>query len=169
MMDSQPATNREFSPPLGGHFTKAICRVALFVFVVGSDGCFLFHHGPSTQQKFVEALERGDSPRANQIWLNMNEQERSDWSHSIGMKPTVSKEDIETQLMRHAQQKADENGDDSSDVATGSTSMNTEEGNIESQMIEMPGIGTVPGAGGLQSLPGVGDNPPGQSEPMVNP
>jgi hypothetical protein len=128
---------------------------ALLAIGVGTGGCSLFHHDrPTAQQKFVEALERGNGPEANQIWLHMNEQERADWSHSIGMKPNVSKEDIEAKLLHHAQEQADQDGTDASD-GSAATSSDISEGDINSQILEMPGLDVDPNAGSLQNLPGV--------------
>jgi len=139
------------------HFSSTtIACAALFALAAVNSGCSLFHHdGPTTQQKFIEALERGNGPEANQIWLHMNEQERADWSHSLGMKPNVSKEDLQADVMRHFQEKqAAENGDDASNGSDGSSSTQIEEGNIDSQVIEMPGLDADP-ASGLQGLPGL--------------
>jgi len=140
-----------------------IACAALFVLAAANSGCSLFHHdSPTTQQKFIEALERGNGPEANQIWLHMNEQERADWSHSIGMKPNVSKENLQADVMRHFQEKqAAQDGDDVSATSDGSSSTVVEDGNIDSQMIEMPGLDADP-ASGLQSLPtipGAADSP----------
>jgi len=129
---------------------------ALLAVALGGAGCSLFHHNaPTAQQKFVEALERGNGPEANQIWLHMNAKERADWSHSTGMKPDVSKEDIENKLMHHAQEQADQDGDDSSDTSTGMSSDQVDTGNIDSQIIDMPGLDADPTAGSLQNLPGL--------------
>ena len=134
----------------------SIACAALFALAVTNYGCSLFHHhGETTQQKFIEALERGNGPEANQIWLHMNEQERADWSHSLGMKPNVSKENIQADVMRHFQEKqAAQDGADVSATSDGLTSTVVEDGNIDSQMIEMPGLDADP-ASGLQSLPGL--------------
>ncbi|HXZ87636.1 MAG TPA: hypothetical protein VEF07_03630 [Candidatus Binataceae bacterium] len=149
----------------------SIACAALFVLSIPNSGCSLFHHdSPTTQQKFIEALERGNGPEANQIWLHMNEQERADWSHSIGMKPNVSKENIQADVMRHFQeQQAAQNGDDASNGSDGSSTTQIEEGNIDSQVIEMPGVEADPGAG-LQSLPGMpGADSPASPEPITPP
>jgi hypothetical protein len=160
MMDSRRAAVAAFLDFLISDRAGAcIACAALLVVATGIGGCSLFHHNsPSTQQKFIEALERGNGPEANQIWLRMNEKERADWSHSVGMKPNVSKENIEAKLMRHAQEQADQDGDGSSDSSAGSagtSSTQDDGGNIDSQMIEMPGLDADPSVSGLQSLPGV--------------
>jgi hypothetical protein len=159
-MDSRRAAVAAFFDYLVSHRARAcIVFAAPFVVAMGIGGCSLFHHDtPSTQQKFIEALERGNGPEANEIWLKMNAKERADWSHSVGMKPNVSKENIEAEVMKHAQQQADQDGDgssDSSDGSAGTSSTQEDSGNIDSQMIEMPGLDADPSVGGLQSLPGV--------------
>lgn len=166
------------NPPVGGRLRPASARfapawiacAALLALSLANSGCSLFHHhGETTQQKFIEALERGNGPEANQIWLHMNEQDRADWSHSLGMKPNVSKEKIQADVMHHLQEKAAQDGDDASNGSGESTSTQIEEGNIDSQMIEMPGIDADPGAG-LQSLPEMpGADSPASPEPMTIP
>lgn len=131
----------------------SIASAALFALAAANCGCSLFHHGETSQQKFIEALQRGNGPEANQIWLHMSEQERADWSHSIGIKPNISKENLQAQVMRHFQEKADQDSD-ATGGPDGSSSNVIEEGNIDSQMIEMPGLDADPAAG-LQSLPGL--------------
>jgi hypothetical protein len=174
-MDSRRAAVAAFrnylvSRPISHRARAGIMCAALVI--IGIGGCSLFHHKTeSTQQKFIEALERGNAPEANQIWLNMNEKERADWSHSVGMKPNVSKENVEAQLMRHAQQQADQDDDNSSestDGSAGTSSIQDDGGNIDSQMIEMPGLDADPSVGGLQSLPGVsGTDSSGSEIPTV--
>jgi hypothetical protein len=171
MMDSRGAAVAALRNYLFSHRARAGIVCAALA-VIGIGGCSLFHHNTeSAQQKFVEALERGNGPEANQIWLKMNEKERADWAHSVGMKPNVSKENIEAQLMRHAQQQADQDDDGSSDSAdgtAGTSSIQDDGGNIDSQMIEMPGLDADPSVGGLQSLPGVsGTDSSGSEIPTV--
>lgn len=162
------------NPLVGGRLRPASARLArasiacaaVFALAAANSGCSLFHHNsPTAQQKFIEALERGNGPEANQIWLHMNEQERADWSHSIGIKPNISKEDLQAEVVRHYQEKAAHDNDDAAGSSDGSSSPVIEEGDINSQMIEMPGLDAEP-AGGLQGLPGL-SAPDGPAAPEI--
>jgi hypothetical protein len=162
-MDSRPAAIAAF---LDDTFSRwGMACAALLAVALGIGGCSLFHHNaPTAQQRFVEALEHGNGPQANQIWLHMTDKERADWSHSVGMKPDFSKEDIENKLMQHAQEQADQDGDDSSDTSSGMSSDQVDTGNIDSQIIDMPGLDADPTAGSLQNLPGLSGT--GSTEPL---
>jgi hypothetical protein len=146
-----------FSPYRGAR----LAGLAVIAIVLGTGGCSLFHHNqPTAQQKFIEALEHGNGPEANQIWLHMTDKERADWSHSEGMKPDFSKEDIENKLMQHAQEQADKDNDDSSDDSgtpqDGSAATSQiDTGNIDSQIIDMPGLDADTTGGSLKNLPGI--------------
>src|ERR1700689_2284981 len=58
------------------------------------------------QQKFVDAMNHGNSAQASQIWLHMDAQSRLDFSHSQGMQPETSPDDVKKQVMQHVQDKA---------------------------------------------------------------
>lgn len=64
------------------------------------------------QQKFMDAMNHGNGAQASQIWLHMDTQSRSDFSHSQGMPPETSPEDVKKQVMQHYQ---DEAGSDDSE------------------------------------------------------
>jgi hypothetical protein len=131
---------------------------AIVPFAIAIAGCSLFRHkGDTPQQQFLSALKQGDSIQASRVWLHMSAKDRSNLSHGIGIKPQVSPGEIEAQLLRHEQEKAAEQ-----DSADGDASApDIEQGNIDSEMIEMPGIDANP-AGGLENLP----NLPGASGPI---
>src|ERR1700731_374153 len=61
-------------------------------------GCW---HRETDQQKFMEAMNHGNSAQASQIWLNMDAKSRADFSHSQGMQPTLSPDQIKKQLSQH--------------------------------------------------------------------
>lgn len=109
-----------------------------------ASGCGLFHHGPTPQQQFLDALKRGNGAEANQMWLKMDAQDRADFSHSRGIAPEVSPGEVQAQLLRH--QKADDDSDTSAGAETGA-------GDIDRQTTEMPGLNLDPNAGSLQNLP----------------
>ena len=57
------------------------------------------------QQKFIEAMNHGNAAKANQIWLHMDAGSRADFSHSQGMQPEASPDDLKKQVMKHYQDK----------------------------------------------------------------
>ena len=77
-------------------FSVAACGIALA-------GCW---HKETQQQQFIEAINHGNSAQADQIWLHMNAKSRADFSHSQGMHPTMSPDDVKSQIMQHYQDEA---------------------------------------------------------------
>lgn len=65
-------------------------------------GCW---HHETDQQKFIEAMNHGNSAQASQIWLNMDAKSRADFSHSQGMQPNISPDELKKDLARHYQDK----------------------------------------------------------------
>ncbi len=108
---------------------------------IGLAGCW---HKESQQQKFLEALNRGNSAEAGEIWRNMDADSRAALAHNEGIKPKLSPAQIQQQVMKHYQgdTQADE-GDETIENVT-------------------PNIGS----GGLESLPEY-TGPPGGGVPTV--
>jgi hypothetical protein len=133
----------------GAAWITRIVSVAL-VCVLGACafGCSLFHRGEPPQQKFLNALNRGNGAEASQIWLTMSAKDRANLSHNVGLKPEVQKADIERALLRHQSEEAAKNGDD-----TDAEMSDIDEGDINSQQIELPGLDGDPNAGSLSNLP----------------
>jgi hypothetical protein len=122
--------------------------------MLAAPGCSLFHHhSVPPQQQFLDALKRGNGPEANQIWLTMTPDDRANLSHSAEIRPPVSKEELETELARHQAQSADSDSTDQGlrDALSGEI----QEGDINSQQLELPGLDIDPNANSLQSLPGL--------------
>ncbi len=90
------------------------------------------------QQKFVDAMSHGNSAQASQIWLHMDAKSRADFSHSEGMQPNTSPDDVKKQVMQHYQDELDKQDDTAKQDENGET-------------IEQP----TPNVhlGGLESLP----------------
>ncbi len=65
-------------------------------------GCW---HRETDQQKFMEAMNHGNSAQASQIWLNMDPKSRADFSHSQGMQPTLSPDQLKKQVSQHYMDK----------------------------------------------------------------
>lgn len=67
-------------------------RVGVLVAVVACSvtGCFLFHRNQTTpQQELFEALNRGEGPRATQLWLGMSQEDRVKFNRGEGITPAV--------------------------------------------------------------------------------
>lgn len=67
-------------------------RVGLLVTVLTCcvSGCFLFHRNKTTpQQELFEALNRGEGPRATQLWLAMSQEDRVKFNRGEGITPAV--------------------------------------------------------------------------------
>jgi hypothetical protein len=152
--DSRAATVRG-----GVWMTRIVAAAMLCLLDMSAHGCSLFHHEPA-QQKFMDALNRGDGAQASQIWLKMSAKDRSNLSHNIGLKPQVDKDDIGRALLKHQQEEAAKNGEDpdptmgAGDTADGA-----------SDQIEIPGFDGDPTAGGLSNLPLLNTLP--QSAPIT--
>lgn len=111
----------------------------------GAAGCSMFHHD-SPQQKFMDALNRGNGAEASQRWLTMSEEDRSNLSHNIGFRREVNQGDVQRELIKHQKEKAAKDGDEDPDSMIG-------EGDINSQQMEIPGIEGDPSANGITNLP----------------
>lgn len=111
----------------------------------GAAGCSLFHHD-SPQQKFMDALNRGNGAEASQRWLTMSEEDRSNLSHNIGFRREVNQGDVQRELIKHQKEEAAKNGDEDADSMMG-------EGDINAQQMEIPGIEGDPSANGITNLP----------------
>jgi len=64
-------------------------------------GCWPFHHGTTSQQKFFDALNRGDAVGANQTWLTMSAEDREKLMRGEGVTSRPSAEEIQAALQRH--------------------------------------------------------------------
>jgi len=66
-------------------------------------GCSLFHRNQKTpQQEFVDALNRGNSAEATQIWFQMSPGDRNKLRRGYGITPAVSPEQA-MKLLNQAQ------------------------------------------------------------------
>jgi hypothetical protein len=118
-------------------------------------GCSLFHHDDSPQQKFMQALKHGDGPAASRIWLNLDAEDRANLSHGIGVTPQISPQEVQTQLLRHEMEKGAVDDAASSGEAAPPLAIDVERGDLDSKIVEMPGLDLGTGAGELQNLPNI--------------
>jgi hypothetical protein len=66
-------------------------------------GACSLHHAESPQQQFMEAVERGNTAQASQIWLSMSAADRANFSHGTGFKPQTSPADVVNNRERRQQ------------------------------------------------------------------
>jgi hypothetical protein len=140
----------------GVRMTRMVAAAMLCLLGLSAQGC----HGDSSQQQFMNALNRGNGAQASQLWLKMSAKDRSNLSHNIGLKPNVDKDDIGRALLKHQQQEEAKNGEDPDPTMSAG-----DDGETDSQQIEIPGFDGDPTAGGLSNLPLL--NTPQQSAPIT--
>jgi hypothetical protein len=137
-------------------------RIIAFAALMTLAGCSLFRHkGDTPPQQFLSALKQGDGIQASRIWLHMSARDRANLSHGVGIKPQISPAEIQAQVLRHEKEKAAAEDADDSDASAATPDIN--EGDINAEMIDMPGLDSDP-AGGLENLP----NLPGASGPTLD-
>jgi hypothetical protein len=124
---------------------RFIVNVALICILgLSVAGCSMFHHD-SPQQKFMDALNRGNGAEASQRWLKMSAKDRSNLSHNIGFKREANQSDVQRELLKHHKEEAAKNGEDDPDSMIG-------DGNSDSQQTEIPGLEGDPSTG-ISNLP----------------
>jgi redox-sensitive bicupin YhaK (pirin superfamily) len=79
---------------MSGRIVIGLCALGALAALCG---CSLFHR-ETPQQKFLDALSRGNSAEASQIWLNMSEQDRMKFAHGEGVTPAVPPEKMNEML-----------------------------------------------------------------------
>jgi len=94
---------------------------------IATAGCW---HKKTQQQKFLEALNRGNGAQAGEIWRNMDADSRAALAHNEGVKPQLSPAQIQQQVMKHYVGEGESGTDETIEHVT-------------------PNVG----AGGIESLP----------------
>lgn len=93
----------------------------------------------------MDALNRGNSAQASQLWLHMDADDRANLSHNVGFRQEISQDDVARATLKHQQEEAAKNGDD-----PGAAS---DDGDSDAQQTEVPGIDAGSKAGSLANLP----------------
>jgi hypothetical protein len=78
---------------------KPAMAIALIVSVISCAGCW--HHSPTPQQQYADALRHGNGAEAMQIWLHMSGDERMAYQRGEGVQAQVSTEEVQKQVARH--------------------------------------------------------------------
>ncbi len=95
----------------------------------------------------MNALNRGSSAQASQLWLTMSAKDRANLSHGMGLRKTVNKDDVGRAMLKHHQEEeAKERADHPDDPANTATYT----GDDDSTQVELPGN---PTDAGLSNLP----------------
>ncbi len=84
--------------------TKRTFVIVMAASAITLAGCWPFHR-ETDQQKFMEALNHGNSAQASQIWLSMDANSRANFAHSQGMQPNLSPDEVKKQLSQHYMDK----------------------------------------------------------------
>jgi hypothetical protein len=106
-------------------------------------GCWPWHKSETPQQRFIEAINRGESAQATQIWLSMSPEDKIKFAHGEGMQPGTKPEDVKKLVLQHYENQAE-------------GAQGTGEGTIE-------GLNSNIGGAGLQNLPSLAQ--PSQTPP----
>ena len=131
----------------------------------GVTGCSLFHHGESAPQKFLDALNRGNAAQASQMWLNMSANDREELSHNQGIKAALTQKAMESAIERQRAQRAAAGVSDPKSTGIDDTvTSDFENGDINSQISEQPGLEIDPNANSLPDLPKLKASAPAASE-----
>ncbi len=69
-------------------------RAAATALILALSGCSLFGGAPTPQQQFLDALNRGNSAQASQIWLGMTPDDRDKFRRGEGMTPAASSDEV---------------------------------------------------------------------------
>jgi redox-sensitive bicupin YhaK (pirin superfamily) len=82
--------------------------VLLLAMLLSTSGCFLFHK-ESPQQQYTEALMRGNSMQASQVWLKMSPEDRMKFARGEGIKPDEqsTQKDVQQMLTNHANESGE--------------------------------------------------------------
>jgi len=80
--------------------------VALVIALAVALGGCSHNQAETPQQQFLEALKRGNSAQASQIWLKMSPDERVKFERGQGLQPATSPKDLQQEVMRRAMEEA---------------------------------------------------------------
>jgi hypothetical protein len=81
-------------------------RAALILLMAAIAGGCAHHSETTPQQQFLEALKRGNSAQASQIWLHMSPEQRVMFERGQGLQPAQSPKQVQMEVMRRALEEA---------------------------------------------------------------
>jgi hypothetical protein len=115
---------------------KPAVRIVVAAACIAAAGCWPWHTSETPQQRFIEALSRGQSAQASQIWLHMSPADKIKFAQSQGMQPGTQPDEVKKLVLQHYEDKAQGT-----------------EGAQQSGSETVEGLGTSAGGAGLQNLP----------------
>jgi redox-sensitive bicupin YhaK (pirin superfamily) len=76
--------------------------------LLSAAGCWPFHK-ESPQQQYTEALMRGNSMQASQVWLKMSPEDRMKFARGEGISPDkqTTQKDVQQMLRDHASESGE--------------------------------------------------------------
>jgi len=80
--------------------------VALVIALAAALGGCSHNQAETPQQHFLEALKRGNSAQASQIWLQMTPEERVKFERGQGLQPAMSPKEMQQDVMRRVMEEA---------------------------------------------------------------
>jgi hypothetical protein len=127
---------------------KLALRIVVAVACVAAAGCWPWHQSETPQQRFIEALSRGQSAQASQIWLKMSAQDKVKFAQSQGMESGANPDEVNKLVVKHYEDQAQ--GTEGAQDTGGET---------------VEGLGAPIGGASLQNLPGLTNPPQATSAP----
>jgi hypothetical protein len=90
----------------------------MMVAALAISGCWPWHKSESPQQQYAEALMRGNSMQASNIWLNMSPEDRMKFIRGDGINQGDAAEKAAKQeIQQHQNDQPDQDSDESDDTA----------------------------------------------------
>lgn len=101
--------------------------MALIIALGAALGGCSHQQAKTPQQQFLEALKRGNSAQASQVWLHMNPEERVKFERGQGLQPAQTPKEVQQEVMRRAME---ESADDTPDQSSETPALGGELGNL---------------------------------------
>jgi hypothetical protein len=90
--------------------------VALVIALGAALGGCSHQQAKTPQQQFLEALKRGNSAQASQVWLHMDPEERVKFERGQGLQPAQTPKEMQQEVMRRAMEQSADDAPDQSSV-----------------------------------------------------
>jgi uncharacterized Fe-S cluster-containing radical SAM superfamily protein len=84
-----------------------IAIAPLVACTIAFSGCWPFNRTPP-QQEYFNALKIGNSAQASQLWLQMTPDQRAKFERGEGIRPSVSRDDVQQAIDDHYSEQDDD-------------------------------------------------------------
>jgi hypothetical protein len=89
------------------------CAALALAALLAAAGCWPFSGEDETpQQRFLQALSRGQAMEANQIWRTMTPKERVEFSRGQGIKPAADPKEMQEEIIKRFLTRAEQSPGD---------------------------------------------------------